>query len=241
MSDDVKPDRSKLIERLKKLFALGQSTNQHEAELAMAKANEIMTEHQINAADINLEESGDVVRDDMVLSDGRRSTWLASLAEASAKLYDARAFYSGHHRGPGLKLIFIGRSADILASKMTFSHLYGSWKSIIDVDVHKHRPISTQTFKRSHGIGFTVAIDSRVNELVQKRKATVAKATGRDLVVVKEAAVNEFLDRMNIKENNPVKATDSSGVSAGYGRGKAIPLHGAIEDEEIPLLEAAVA
>jgi hypothetical protein len=47
MSDDVKPDRSKLIERLKKLFALGQSTNQHEAELAMAKANEIMTEHQI--------------------------------------------------------------------------------------------------------------------------------------------------------------------------------------------------
>jgi hypothetical protein len=35
------PPNSKILERLKKLFALGQSSNQHEAELAIQKASEL--------------------------------------------------------------------------------------------------------------------------------------------------------------------------------------------------------
>ncbi|MEZ4403415.1 MAG: DUF2786 domain-containing protein [Kofleriaceae bacterium] len=44
------PDGGRVLERLRKLLALAASENQHEAELAMRKAHELMLRHNIDAA-----------------------------------------------------------------------------------------------------------------------------------------------------------------------------------------------
>ena len=225
----------KMIEKLKKLFALGQSPNQHEAEAAMAKANEIMTEYQISATDVDLADDGDVVRQELELGEGKQSTWIQSLAMAAAKLYDGKCFYAARHDGPGLKLRFYGTKADILAAQMTFQHLYGSWKSIVALELSREAPMNTRTYKRAHGMGFTSAIDSRVKKLVQERQAKVKTATGRDLVVVKGAAVDNFLKDKKIGRKTSAPPRDTHGFASGYQRGQDIPLHGSLEKEK-PLM-----
>lgn len=222
--------KERMIELLRKLFALGQSPNQNEAEMAMAKANEIMTEYQISATDVDLADDGAVVREEMVLNDGRRHVWLQTLADAAAKLYDAKAFYNTHHCGPGLMLRFYGTPADILAAKMTFTHLYASWKSIVALAA-RTRDTDVRTYKRSHGIGFSSAIDVRVNELVAERQQKVISATGRDLVVVKGAALSDFMQGGKIKETRQSSRTDEYALHDGWSAGKSIPLHGALEKE----------
>jgi len=231
------PDKyAKLIEKLKKLFSLANSANQHEAEAALGMANRLMTEHQIALADIDFSDSGSVTREDMELDGGRQSTWLASLAGNAAMLYDAQAFYYSGRSGPNLQLLFVGTPPDIAAAKMTFTYLHRSWQSIVKLDQQEYRPRNVRTFRRSHGIGFNAAIHKRVKELVEERQRNVRSATGRDLVVVKDAAVKEFLEDLNIKSRKPTGDNDKTGLYAGYQRGKEIPLHGAIEEEDKPLM-----
>lgn len=231
--------QEKIIDRLKKLFALGQSSNQHEAELAMQKANEIMTEYQISATDIDLAEDGEVVREEMVVENGKRSTWLCALADACARLYDAKCYYNSKATH-GLNLRFYGTPADIMAAKMTFNHLYGSWQSIVKLAVAGYAgSVDTRVFKKSHGMGFTQAISGRVNELVEQRKAKVMSATGRDLVVVKGAAVEKFMEKIKIRSSRVGGNIHQGAASAGLAAGKAIPLHGAIQAEKTLMIGAA--
>lgn len=227
----------KVIERLKKLFALGQSSNQHEAELAMAKANEIMTEYQISATDIDLEDDGEVVKEEMELEGGKHSTWLATLANSCARLYDARAYYAPRRYGSGLLLRFYGTPADIMAAKMTFNHLRASWESIVRMDMP--RLVDKKAFKRAHGMGFTQAIGVRVAQLVEARKAKVVSVTGRDLVLVKGAALDDFMSGVKIGKRNTANPRDANGYHAGHAAGSSIALSGAIEEEK-PLLLARV-
>jgi hypothetical protein len=46
----------KIVEKIQKLFALGQSPNQHEAELALKKAIALMDTHNIRQEDLNLKD-----------------------------------------------------------------------------------------------------------------------------------------------------------------------------------------
>jgi Protein of unknown function (DUF2786) len=91
------PPNNKLLERLKKLFALGQSSNQHEAELATQKASEIMAEHQIAMSEIDLLDDGEITKEDHFMPEGARmANWVLRLASAAAILYDSKC-----HRGVG--------------------------------------------------------------------------------------------------------------------------------------------
>lgn len=50
----------KLIDRVKKLLALGESDNEHEAALALSKAQELMAAHNITLGRLRLSEVGEV-------------------------------------------------------------------------------------------------------------------------------------------------------------------------------------
>lgn len=229
-------DKEKILERIKKLFALGQSSNQHEAELAMAKASQLMQEHQISMTDVDLSEDGEITTDDVSLEDGRiAAKWLTGLAMAVATLYDGEAarMTGGIYRH-GVTMRFYGTPTDIEAMKMTFTYLYGSWKSIVKHDLEQAKQNGavpegmTKPWKNSHGAGFSRALYHRARALAAERQANVKSATGRDLVVVKGQAVKDFVAG-KIKGGSPSASRfrpDAYGT--GRDRGNAIPLGGAI-------------
>lgn len=227
-------NRDKILEKLRKLFALGQSPNQHEAELAMAKANTIMQEHQISMTDIDLKEAGEMSREDVTVAKGEGAVrhWVYKLARASAQLYDGECASSLRKSD----ITFIGTSTDIEAMKMTFVHLFKSWQSIVEYDLRKAKELSlvpfvprdTMLYKQGHGVGYAQALSLRVYELVKIRQQKVQKTvTGNALVVVKDQALSSFMKKAGYNSTRAHSSSGShAGQFAGLAAGRAVPLGG---------------
>ena len=47
-------DKKKVLDKIKKCLALGQSANEHEAAQALKQAQALMEKYEVNAADIDL-------------------------------------------------------------------------------------------------------------------------------------------------------------------------------------------
>lgn len=229
-------DKKKILERLRKLFALGSSPNQHEAEAAMAKANEIMQEYQIGMSDVDMAAEGSVTREDVVVAKGDGvKNWVVSLGRAAAELYDGDCAWHYDKR----KMTFIGTPTDIEAMKMTFVHLYESWKSIVEHDLKGAKaavsapfaPRDTMLYKHGHGTGYAEALRIRVYALVQVRKKKVKSATGRDLVVVKGQALKDWMDNAGYEtKKGNFSGGNSDGREHGRAAGNAVPLGGVTTD-----------
>ena len=65
------------IEKARKLLALGQSDNEHEAALAVAQANRILARFEIELASLGTETEEDYTEADLAVNAGRRgiSNW----------------------------------------------------------------------------------------------------------------------------------------------------------------------
>lgn len=233
-------DRKKILERLKKLYALGQSPNQHEAELAMAKASQIMQEYQIGATEIDMADAGHILREDMVVAKGDGVRYFVyQMARAAATMFDGQCAYASSKTS----ITFIGTPTDIEAMKMTFIHLYKSWESICEHDLRnakensiiKFEPRDTMRYKHGHGVGFAKAVDRRADDLQAQRQQDVsnASATGRSLIVVKNTAVADYMKQAGYKSAaRKSSAGDFGGRMAGSRAGEAIPLGGGIGGNE---------
>lgn len=236
-------DRDKMLEKLRKLFALGNSPNQHEAELAMAKANELMREHQISADQIDMHEAGNISGSDIfiVANAGGARHWVWVLADAAAKLFDGRALHAG--TTGEMRIRFVGTKTDMQAMKMMFDHLWKSWLSIVEADLRNEKdrvrqltigdmywpPATTMKYKHGHGVGFADVVNKRVQELVEERRASVEKsATGRDLIVVKGQALANWMKDNSRQGGNASSTGSGAGMAAGARAGQAIPLGGGI-------------
>lgn len=232
------PEREKLIDKLRKLFALGQSSNQHEAELAMQKANELMRLHQIAATGIDFAEAGKVSAEDVTVDSlsGVRH-WVYVLCRASAYLYDGEAMMSGNSRAD---VCFVGNKDEIVMMKMTFQHLFSSWKSIVEADLKEakrgyadrvlgsYTPAMTMKFKHGHGVGYSSALMTRIVALVAERKKAVqaTTVTGNSLVVVKNQAVEQYMERHSSTRKGGSSSGSAAGQMAGREAGNKVPLGG---------------
>lgn len=226
-------EKEKIIEKLKKLFALGTSPNHHEAEAALAKAAAIMTEHNISTADVDLSEQGGITEERMPAKGQEKTTWAFALADACGMLYGCQTLRM--RCAAQTQLRWVGTPLDVAAARMTFSHLMGSWRSIVKVDFGNRNEIALtmEKFKRSHLRGFYIAIARRVLSLVAKQKEVVHSATGRDLLVIKNAAINDFLSAEKIEEMRTRRTeVNREAFSAGLARGADIALHGAVEKND---------
>lgn len=241
----MEADREKMLEKLRKLFALGKSSNQHEAELAMQKASEIMEEYQISATEVDLQEAGRITREDIRATDGYGiKHWIFVLARASAKLYNGDAAYSADQT----HLHFIGTKTDIEAIKMTFAHLHDSWKSIVEADLRNKKtawreewkacgcpptevwaPKDTMSYKHGHGVGYATALDIRIDAIVRERNKHVkaVSVTGNSLVVVKDLAIKDYKETRGYTSHRTTSSGgDAGGRTDGYNAGRAVPLGG---------------
>lgn len=237
-------DREKMLDKLKKLFALGNSPNQHEAEAALRKANEIMQQYQIDHAEVDMREMGSIGASDTftVANAGGARHWVWVLGHAAARMFDGAALHAGVTGE--MKLRFVGTRQDMEATKMLFEHLWKSWLSIVEADLRSEKqrvkeltigdfywsPSSTMRYKHGHGIGFAGAIAHRVSEIVKARQQEVSKTvTGRDLIVVKGQQLAVWMAANSRTGGSGSSSSGSSaGRSAGMAAGEKIPLGGAV-------------
>ena len=209
-----------IVEKIRKLLELSQSSNPHEAALALEKANKLMEEHQIAMNDLKI--VSQVTHSGLETITAQHFIWAKGLAYSCAKLFDCTTIsYSGE-----CAIRFIGEPENILCANQLFNHLFEAWKTMCNIDYVIDKPRDRKLYRKSHGIGFSSMIWQRVQELTEKRHNNIVKATGTDLVVVSDAKLSEYI-QSNFKTHKPKArslTTSSSGFSKGSEAGKKVNL-----------------
>lgn len=210
----------KIIDKIRKLLAMSKSSNPHEAAVALQKANKLMEEYQIKNIDLIPEQ--DVTHSDFEEITGQHFLWAKTLAFACAKLFDCTTInYSD------LKSFrFIGNEQNIICANQLFWHLFKAWKGMCNTDYKNDKPSDRKLYRKSHGMGYAEVIYSRVKELTENRHENIVKSTGKDLVVVTDAKLNDYMEA-NFKTYTPKSkaiTTSNSGYSQGMTAGKKVNL-----------------
>jgi hypothetical protein len=116
-------NNSSLFNRVKKLLALSQNNPDiHEAEAALAKAQEMIAKHNISEAFLKAE-TGDYgstasITKMMIHASGRVATWLASLAGSVSEV-NGCAVYIARGRG----IMCVGEESDIALVEILIAYL----------------------------------------------------------------------------------------------------------------------
>lgn len=106
--------RGPILDRIAKLMALSESSNPHEAALALQRAHELMQKHHVEQRDIDLKD----VKNADSFSKGKMP-WERTLGAACGKAFGTVATTLPGR--PGLR--FTGRPVDVLVSIATFESL----------------------------------------------------------------------------------------------------------------------
>lgn len=111
-------DQSKIKAKIAVLLAKAKGTdNEHEADTFLAKAMELLEQHQLSMAD--LEDADDPVRHDRGLDCTKwTASWQADIYSALARLYGCRVVKC--HQIKGYTLELVGRESAIVTTELMF-------------------------------------------------------------------------------------------------------------------------
>lgn len=115
----------KAKKKIVKLLALANDANDEESMSALAKAQELMLQHNIDESDVfhyKQEQKSEAVIN-AVIYEGRPQKWLYRLARIIAKNFRVRYYYQS---GKPIELHFVGIESDVQVAQITFEYARGS-------------------------------------------------------------------------------------------------------------------
>lgn len=108
-----------VIDKIKKLLALANSSNEHEAALAAGHAQRLLSEHNLAMADIDASHKPDKADSVETVVPKVLPKWLRYLCAGVSTAFDCQTV---HYPSTG-KMVFIGVGADVEIASYTFSYL----------------------------------------------------------------------------------------------------------------------
>jgi hypothetical protein len=214
-----------VIEKIKKLLALADSSNEHEAALAASHAQRMLSEHNLAMADIDASHQSSKADTIETTISKSLPKWLRQLTAGVSSAFDCQAV---HHPTTG-KMTFIGVGADLKVAVYTFTYLDRTVRMLCgsfmkqyakDAITNRHRELMRQ----SYYLGAVSTITTRLRE--QKRKTPVT--TGA-LVIVKEGLIRQAMSEIGkIRTLHSRRSfINSAAYNCGEKDGEAIGLcHG---------------
>lgn len=211
-------------EKIKKLLALAESNNEHEAKAALLKAKELMAAHKISEIDL-VEEKNKEVRKVYtgVTYTNRKDRWIGAIASTIANNYCCGCAVSREGKGKQtLEVMFIGFEDDVEICANIFKYAIDSCKSCSQYyleNIYKYRCNSKKVdnyVKNSYAVGFANGIYEAFNE--QKN----GKEAGWGLVMQTPNAVKEVMKSDFVSKNyrGKEKEINSKVYGEGFKEGK---------------------
>lgn len=216
-------DKEKIVDKIRKLLALSESSNEHEAMLAMENANKLLMKYNLEMSDISEIDLNEIVEND-ILSGKKIMSYKTSLLTAVMRLNNCEIIL--HNRIRGEKTVkALGKNHNIQVSISMYE-----WLTVtMDKLSKKERGLNLNSFK----VGFAHAISNKVNEIIKERnkqqndfdKACTA------LVIQEKALVIQFMKKQypNLRTVPTTSSIrDQASYMAGRTAGQAISLNGQI-------------
>lgn len=216
-----------VIEKIRKLLALSNSCNEHEAALAAAHAQRLLSEHNLAMADIMTEQKPE--KADKVETDAAKSLpkWLRHLTAGVSSAFDCQAV---HHPANG-KLTFIGVGADAQVAAYTFSYLDRSVRKLCSSYMKQH---DTGTITGRHRElmrqSYYLGAVSTINRMLDAQKKTTPVTAGA-LVPVKEALIKQAMGEIGrIRTMHSRRSYINSGAyEQGQTDGSSVGIRAGVE------------
>jgi hypothetical protein len=216
----------KVIDRIRKLMALANSSNEHEAAAAAARSAELMARHRLTEVDWQISEGvAQEVGDFELDRSRRRISWLAVLAAGVAAGFACRA-YSSRWRGQ-VSLRIVGRPADVDAVRYMYAYLAKELRRLADEEWATSPRAGTTT--RQWKNAFRVAAAKEIAGRMREAQASVlANAPEGSTAIVKahDAALGEVWRNLRVRKGPAVRVSSGDGMSAGRAAGQAVNLGG---------------
>lgn len=203
---------NKIIERIQKLISLADSPNKHEAESAMAKAQELMTKHNIAMQSIENHDSEYVNE----LTEGYKRATVESkyINNLLSEFFFVR-LVSSKSRGVTF-LNIIGEKNNVKTALHMRQYLTNVFKSLWNE--YKKETNAPNGSKQS----FYMGIMSGFTEVMNEKRAATCECM--DMVLVNDPKVDdkvsELFPRLRKAATSRVNLNDSQAITAGHSQGR---------------------
>ncbi|MDD2462458.1 MAG: DUF2786 domain-containing protein [Desulfobulbus sp.] len=199
---DTKNVDPKIIDKLQKLLALAGSDNEHEAQLAMSKAEALMREHNLSVVDVAMNGSGAYVQSQQV--DGYRKSYYRWERLLAAKIADVFNGKSVRCEGRYLQksyFVFIAGRTELIIIVDLYQRLHDTVIRMSKEFGKQYKGLKDrQRIVSSYQAGLVRTILNRLNQLKISMAPDDTKnsygLTGKELMVVKDKAVAQRLEQL---------------------------------------------
>lgn len=225
-------ERERLLERVRKLFAMAQQSeaSPHEAEIALRRCQSLMSKYGISEADLHTSEFGHAE-----FTKGRTiPSHVKFLASAVAKLHDVLFV-----RGDAGFAEFRGFDVDAKVARMTLEYLIDAVERALANRKRAGDFPAGRSAAYDYRLGFATQVNKRVREIVKERKAAeqAATGTGTSLTVRKMEIVDRECghDLRNASFSSSRGARNGAAHAAGVDDGSNVSLDQQVGGSAAPL------
>lgn len=203
-------------EKIKKLLALAESPNEHEAKAALLKAKKLMAEHKISEADIR-----DIGKQEVkkiqtgITCSKRRNPWIVELSAVIGVNYCCQAHRSHEWGEQTQKIGFVGLEDDVEICIAIFKYavdciLAGEKSLKKELSKRGYSGDYIKAMRDGYGYGFVGGIEKAFHKQKEENLEWA-------LVMVMPKEVKEATANMTNRQFSPKAARSASG--SGYGIG----------------------
>lgn len=215
---------TKILDRIRKLFALSTSPNEAEATAALEKAHELLRQYNLDIAQLSAEEESEIV-EEPCLDGSRLPNWKKILVihvtrENFCETYQKfdRVAYGYQRISKYYTFQIIGKPHNVVVAKEMLNYLFAA----ID-RLGRRYPGSV---RNSYKAGVVSTLIERIHEASQKESTD---PTNRALVVAEKALIKRFLDEKQLKNSRvSLSANSESAYMNGQRDGNTISLNSQI-------------
>ncbi len=166
----TKPLNSKILERIRKLLALSQSSNQHEAAIALNRAQKLMAEHGVTDIDLEL---ADISREDVHACNSRKPPmWVVYLTSTIGEAFGCHPVIIGKMRGSDVA--FIGPDPQPQIAKYAYEVLYRQVNAARTQHIQEQNSRIKRSTKTRRGDefakGWVIAVHNKIQKFANSEK-----------------------------------------------------------------------
>lgn len=216
-----------IVLKIQKLLALSQSSNEHEAALAAARAQDLLFRYNLDMASVAdaTNPRTAYARNFFTIGSGKALEWKRDLVFVLARFNFCRAFtYSGSKT-----MAIVGQRHNYEVVTGLYDYLSAAFGRLVERAFTEYRLAGGAehhlTYKTSWLLGAVAGV--RAQLLAQQQANKAASEASSALVLVKDAeldaAVNDLIGGVVPRKGASAKSV--SGYGAGYQTGRTIGLH----------------
>jgi hypothetical protein len=185
--------------KIRKLFALSNSPNEHEAEAAMSKAQELLEQYNLSMTDIETADTTtQQIVDEILSGDIKRApAWHGILFSYVAKAFDCYPYYVTKRSFGGKVKTWrlVGHKLDVETAASTYRYLVSAIEIASDIHLWRikdeYSNVNAIAARNSFGRGFAEAVCHRVAERRAQRLSADCKVNA--LVVRRKEKVDDWV------------------------------------------------